>query len=263
MIQPRFTTAVIDNFLLIKYGKKNLNDIPSHVGVSPKVDDWNEWQEKMFRTMLSQLNFFYPKATVHVLTNEKHKDLKKLVWHYRPDLEPNHTAKFELYSLIDAPAMYLDTDIIIVRNFNKRQLTTKSPFNLYQLSSTRNLQTLCRKPLPAEAKQQFNCGMIWIPRPNIAITQELRSLKEEFFDEKDWIEANRAWFNNDEHPTSLLIAKYSLTMNQFREVNSFRSKCKYDDIFQMQSIHYTGVRNKKLFVKEYRELCKARVRIFS
>src|SRR5688572_6130822 len=98
MIQPRFTTAKIDNFLLIKYSKKNLNDIPSHVGVSPKVDDWNNWQEKMFRTMLDQLNFFYPKATVHVLTNEKHNDQKRLVWHYRPDLEPNHTAKFELYS---------------------------------------------------------------------------------------------------------------------------------------------------------------------
>jgi hypothetical protein len=263
MIHPRTNKLLIDNFLLVKYSKKNLNDIPSYVEHSTKVDLWNSTQDTMFSTMVSQLNFFYPKATVHVLTNERHKNLKKLIFHYRPELEPNHTAKFELYSLIDAPAMYLDTDIILVRNFARRHLTTSGPFNLFQLSSTRNLQTLCRKPLPAVADRQYNCGMIWIPRPSIAITEELKALKAEFFDEKDWIESNKAWFNNDEHPTSLLIAKYGLPIKQYNEVNSFRSKCKYTDIFNMQSIHYTGVRNKKLFVKEYKELCKARVRIFS
>ena len=261
MLFPRTNTKKIDNFLLIKYDKKNLNDIPSHVDYGTKVDVWNSYQEKMFETMLNQLNFFYPHSTIHVLTNENHKNLKKIKFHYRPDLEPNHTAKFELYSLIDTAAMYLDTDIILVKNFTRKHLTCSGPFNLFQLSSTRNLQTLCRKPLPAVADRQYNCGMIWIPRPSIAITEELKSLKAEFFDEKNWIEENKAWFNNDEHPTSLLIAKYGIPIVQHKDVNSFRSKCKYNDIFKMQSIHYTGIKNKKLFVKEYKELCKNRCRI--
>lgn len=258
------SVETIDNFILIKYRKRSL-DAPKHVKGAPKLSDWNDYQEMMFRTMLDQLNFFYPKAAVHVLTNEPNNDnIENVVWHYRPEIEANHSAKLLLYSLIDKPAMYLDTDILIAKPFSPRHLQTAHPFNIYQLSHTsRNLQTLTRMPLEHHVTKQYNCGVIWIARPSKQITEELKTIKEEYFNDKEWIERHGAWFNNDEHPVSYFVAKYGMKMKIFPRVNAFRRNLKKRDIFKMQSIHYTGVKKKELFVKEYKELCKVRVRIFS
>lgn len=258
MLQPVISTN-IDNFILIKYTKHHW-DIP-HIKVN--LESWNSHHEMMFRTMLDQLHFFYPNSTIHVLTNEKHKDEKRLVWHYRPDIEENHTTKLHLYGLLSCPAMYIDSDILLVRPFQKKHLITKHPFNLFQVSRHGSLQRLTRRYIESDPGCQYNCGLIWIPQPNSLIVEEMRDLKEKHFNDKKWIEYNRAVFNNDEHPVSCFVAKYEMKMNLSKEVNTFRSKLDYANIFDMQSIHYTGVRNKKRFVVEYRELCKARARIFS
>ncbi len=218
----------------------------------------------MFRTMLEQLHFFYPKANIHILTNEKHKDSGKLIYHYRPDLEDNHNAKLNLYGLIDRPAMYLDTDILIVKHFNRKHLKTTAPFNIYQVSHTnRDLQSLTAQPLEFKVRQQYNCGMIWIARPSEQIVKELKDIKKQYFNNRRKIENAGAWFNNDEHPVSYFIKKYNLRMRLFSRVNAFRYTMRCPDIFGMQSIHYTGVNNKEMFVKEYKELCKTRTRIFT
>jgi hypothetical protein len=157
--------------------------------------------------------------------------------------------------------MYIDTDILIGRHFERKHLQTKLPFNLFRLSTTRPLQSLSRKSLGLSTDRQYNCGMIWIPRPSGHIVAEMRRIREEFFGEKGWIERESAWFNNDEHPVSYFVAKYGMRMRLHEDVNVFRSRCRYKDIFGAQSIHYTGVRNKARFADEYRELCKSRTRI--
>jgi len=216
----------------------------------------------MFNTMLDQLSFLYPQANIHVLTNENEKNFGKIVWHFRPNLEENHGAKLELYGLIDKPAMYIDNDILLIQPFRKRHLKTKHPFNVFQ-ASYKPLQIYTRRTMPFAPKRQYNCGLIWIARPSRLIVEELLNIKEQYFGDREWIESNKAWFNNDEHPVSYFVAKYEMTMRLFKTVNVFRREIKYKDIFNVQSIHYTGLKYKEVFVKEYKELCQARVRIFS
>jgi hypothetical protein len=263
MLNPVFAKKSIDNFILIKYIKNSM-DAPRHVYAELSLSKWNNHQEMMFRTMLEQLHFFYPKANIHVLTNKKQDDTGKIIWHYKPEMEDNHSAKLNLYGLIDQPAMYLDTDILLVKHFNKKHLKTSSPFNIYQVSHTnRDLQSLTAQPLEFKVKQQFNCGMIWIARPSSQIVRELHEIKKQYFNNRRKIEDAGAWFNNDEHPVSYFIKKYNLKMKLFPQVNAFRYTMRSPDIFGMQSIHYTGVNNKAMFVKEYKELCKTRTRIFT
>jgi hypothetical protein len=247
----------IDNFILIKYSKESL-DAPKHIK-KVNMRQWNKNQQFMFDTMVEQLNFFYPLAKIHVLTNEKHEDFNNLIWHYHPELESNHNSKLLLYGLLDEPAMYIDNDILINKPFKKKHLATESPFNLYRLSTARPLQSLARKKLDVKSDKQYNCGMIWIPRPSRQIVAEMQEIKKKYFNDRKVIEGNSAWFNNDEHPVSYFIARYGMKMKLFKDVNVFRSQCEYENIFKVQSIHYTGVRSKNKFMKEYKEICKARI----
>ena len=258
-MHPIASHQKIENFILIKYTKKSL-DAPDHVKDAPKLTDWNDYQELMFRTMLEQLNYFYPTSTIHIITNEKHKNTSKLIWHYQENLEANHNTKLSIYGLLDTPAMYIDSDILMVRPFQKQHLSSTAPFNLYQYSNSRSLQSLCSKKLEFDSDKQYNCGMVWISRPNKQIVTELWEIKNNYFNNRGLIESQRAWYNNDEHPVSYFVSKYNLHMKMFDEVNAFRTSCK--NILKQQSIHYTGVHNKEKFVKEYKEICKARVRIF-
>lgn len=82
----------IQNFILVKYTKHQW-DSPLHVE-QPNLNEWNAYHNMMFNTMLDQLHFFYPHANIHVLTNEKEKDFGKVVWHYRPSLEENHSTSW-------------------------------------------------------------------------------------------------------------------------------------------------------------------------
>lgn len=238
-------------------------EAPKHVYTTLSLTNWNAHQETMFKTMLEQLNFFYPKSIIHVLTNEDHKDTDNIVWHCKPELADNHSIKLNLYGLLNEPAMYLDTDILLVKPFSKKHVETVSPFNIYQVSHTnRDLQSLTKKTLEHKVNQQYNCGMIWIARPSKHIVEELKDIKFKYFNDRNKIESAGAWFNNDEHPVSYFIKKYNFKMNLFPQVNSFRYAMHRSNIFDMQSIHYTGVNNKSMFLKEYKEICKSRTRIF-
>lgn len=236
----------IENFILVKYTKKTVA-IPDH-------------NELMFRTMLEQLNYFYPYSTIHIITNEKHKDTAKLIWHYDLDLETSHITKLKIYGLLTRPAMYIDNDILLIRPFEKKHLSSTAPFNLYQYSARRSLQSLCSKNLEWNSDKQYNCGIVWIARPNKQIVTELQDIRNNYFNNKELIERQHVFYNNDEHPVSYFVSKYNLKMKMFREVNAFRYKEK--NPFDMQSIHYTGIKNKTLFTEEYKEVCKSRVRIY-
>lgn len=158
--------------------------------------------------------------------------------------------------------MYIDSDILLVRHFDKQHLRTKHPFNLYQ-ASYKHLQRYARRQMPFKTNKQYNCGLIWIAKPSRLIVDELLRIKKEYFSDKEWIELNFGWFNNDEHPVSYFVAKYEMKMRMYKSVNVFRNRLEYKDIFRMQSIHYTGIKRKEQFIQEYREVCQARVRIFS
>jgi hypothetical protein len=259
-MHPTVSHKTITNFILIKYTKKSL-DAPDHIKYVPKIGDWNDCQETMFRIMIEQLNYFYPKSTIHIITNEKNKNTNRLIWHYNPNLETNHNTKLMIYGLLDAPAMYIDTDILIVRPFKAQHLSTSSPFNLYQYSNQRNLQNLCRKKLELTSDKQYNCGLVWIPRPSKQIVAELWNIKNSYFNDRELIEQQHAFYNNDEHPISYFVAKYNLHMKMFKIVNAFRYKYREEELPNMQSIHYTGIKNKALFTKEYKSFCKMRVKI--
>jgi len=243
----------IENFILIKY-RKNTFDAPESVHHKlPTLDKWNELQDTIFEIMLSHLRTLYPDSNVHIITNEKGKDLHKVVYH-QDNVEPNWGTKLLVYGLLDVPAMYLDTDILLLKPFEEEHLITSAPFNLYEMTSPRNLQMLSKKKLEVECKGQFNCGMIWIPKPSMAIVEEMKRIKQEYFNNKKWIENRKLWFHNDEYTATYFVRKYGLKMKRFLGVNVFRSRCKFEEIPTFQSVHYASIDGKQLFLEEYKKL---------
>lgn len=244
----------IENFILIKYRKDNY-DAPSSVKHKlPSLDKWNELQDIIFETAISRLHLFYPDSTIHIITNETNKKNSDKIIFHQDDVPTNWSTKLLVYGLLDVPAMYLDTDILLLKPFEEKHLRTAAPFNLYEMTSLRNLQMLSKKKLEFTCKGQFNCGMIWISRPSKAIVEELQRIKKEYFNNKDLIESKKLWFHNDEYTVTYFVKKYNMKMKFFPGVNVFRDRCQFEDISSFQSVHYASIDGKKLFLKEYKKI---------
>jgi hypothetical protein len=228
---------LLKNFLLIHYDKTRL-DIESN----PILDkNYLQIQDKCFYWMINQLNKFYPNSKIHILTN-KNININGCYIH-KKDIPNNHNAKFWVYSTILEPVMYLDCDIKINRPFSIEDLTTNTPFKLYQKSNT-NLSGLfhdCNF-------ETYNAGCIYIKEPNQSITEELQKLEKEHFNDKEKLKSIKLWPFNDEYALSIYIKNNNWIFEESLVSVPFYAK---NDILKMaQSIHYTGIYAKEKLKQE-------------
>lgn len=208
----------------------------------PKLVDYYKDLDQMHTLMIDQLTSFYPDCKIHVVTNEHKQNTANVIYHYR-DTNTNY-AKLHMFGLLDEPAMYLDSDIILLRPWEEKHLQAEGNFNLYQ-----KFDVGLPEGFPEQYKFMYdyphhNSGMIWIPRPEKALSETLLAMATRFpVHDGGWVA--------DEYPTNYFIYAMGWKMNLFPEVNAYRKSTKVP-LRDCQSIHYAGC--KELFWDEYREL---------
>lgn len=217
------------NFILVNY-KNNYT--------KPNLATYYKNNEKFFVLAVKQIKSLYPEAIIHVVTDEP-KQSNDLVYHYIKGLEKNNYAKLHVLDLLEEPAIFMDTDILLLKRFEN--LPDAECFNLFQ-------EYLDTSSLPKhmQAYTHYNTGVIWIPKPSKEIANEIRSIKNDFLIHKNgWV--------NDEYPISYAINKLGLKMVKQITVNQYRSKIvSFKDLFSYQSVHYTGSDYlKNLLIEEY------------
>jgi hypothetical protein len=195
--------------------------------------------ERFFEIAVNQIKSFYPEAVIHVITDEP-KQSNDLIYHYIKGLEKNNYAKLHVLDLLDEPAIYMDTDILLLKRFE--DLPDVECFNLFQ-------EYLDTSAIPKHMQEytHYNTGVIWIPKPNKEIAKEIRLVRNNFLIHKNgWV--------NDEYPISWVVNKLGLKMVKRNDVNYYRSKIvSFNDLFKYQSVHYTGSDFlKNLLLEEYK-----------
>jgi hypothetical protein len=253
----------IEDFILVFYRRESLYDGPpiSRMPVCLKhskktCDFYIDSQLEMLKKTINQLNFFYPKSKIHLMTNVKDNLVDNVVYH-RIDFESNNTAKFYIYSLLDKPAMYLDLDIIMRSPFNICHLPMENNFNFYSMSFIGDLQEMSKKTLPVKTKEVFNAGIAWIPRPSKDITNELIDINNSYFSDVDYMLEHGKWPCVDEYALAVYIEKHKIKMNLVDKINKLRHQIKKEDIKKYQTIHYNGIIGKELYDKEFSEINSA------
>ena len=236
-------------FILIKYKKESVLGPQSKSFSNIDYRTYIYSQDILFEIMQKQIFHFYPKADIHVLTNDKtYKDRSNLTFHFK-NFKPNHTCKFLLFGLLKEPAIYLDCDIILLSKFTDEHLKTEERFNLFSISRNMDLQKLSERSLPIVANTLYNAGIIFIKKPTYDIVDALINLHSNFFNNKEYIAAKNEWPNNDEYALSLFIKMNRMQMNLCPDVNVLRHTInKIDE--NIQSLHYTGIKAKKQLSEE-------------
>jgi hypothetical protein len=234
----------IENFILIYYVKDDL-DI--------EVDEQTKRryissQKPALHFMVSQIKSFYPDSRIHVLTNTD-VDLPECEIH-RKDFGSNHTVKFEIYSLLDEPAMYMDCDIVMHRRFKDEELACNTPFKLFNTSMTINLSKIAADDgffsVPDRDYQVYNAGMIWVPRPDEAITKRLQLIERVVFCDKEKIKAQGLWPYNDEYALTYMLHMDGISFPNSPSVNLVSWSDEHSDV---QTVHYTGLDGKRAFLQ--------------
>lgn len=194
--------------------------------------------------MIKQLQYYYPKAFIHVLTNQNINKQKNLIV-YKKELENNHCCKFLIYDLLDEPAMYLDCDVIIKRTFNQSEIETTYPVKFFRKSGECDFSKLSHKI--NKTLEIYNAGIVWIAQPKNLLTEQLKNIEKKFFNDKELIKNNGYWPYNDEYSIAYFCDVKNWRFADSQTVNVYPNN-PHDNL---QSIHYTGISNKKIFLKDY------------
>ncbi len=248
----------VDNFILIKYSNKVISP-PRACPVSAEdMKAYISLQEPLFYNMVDQIRRLYPRSKIHVLTNES-VDCEDVIVHRRDFAGSHPAAKLLIYDLLDVPAMYLDTDVLLVSKFAPRHLNKESPFNVYSISRQYDLQLIAVSPLPRRSPTIFNAGVVWIARPSADLGESIRQMHGKYFSDRGFIESQSMWAENDEYAISTYLFSKGVFPRLDPIVNVPRHTMNHSDIPAMQSIHYTGFQNKRIFLEEYREFHHGRL----
>lgn len=250
----------IKNFILTRYLRKTWDNMPQDVRNVYGDMDMNKWdcvQEDLYKQQIKQIKSFYPKANIHVLTNdEKRLNEKDIIVHFKKDMPSSHISKLLVYGLLDEPAMYIDNDIIICRKWNDQELETENPFNFYIQSGKYNIQAIAKEKLHVPLDNHWNAGVIWIKKPSKKLVEIFQEYHWRYFSDKKLIINHGNWADSDELPVALYIIENKLNMNLSKEIGVPRKRTNFESIINLQSIHYTGIdiEDKKLCIKDYKKL---------
>ena len=249
--------ADIRNFITIRWDKTEIEPPPPWItDCSKSLDKHIEIHEKLFAQFTKQIRIIYPKATLHVITNKPLKNKDKLIFH-KMDVPSNHLSKLHMYGLIDEPAMYIDTDVIIVSKFLDKHIDVSGPFNYYKSGGERSdLHTHAKKDLPVQIKYLYNAGLVWIASPSPKIVEDMQYLHEEYFHRKE-VEDRIGFQIGDEHSSSLYSAINNIKFHQFDEINVLRGHV--TNMQDCQTVHYTGydLKHKEQCLDEFKTHCLA------
>jgi hypothetical protein len=220
------------NFILIDY---------KHAYQSDNLINYYHHHDKFFLLAVRQIKKIYHDAVIHVITNRPQKK-DGLLYHYFPNLENNNYAKLHIFDLLDEPALYMDTDVLLLKRFEN--LPDVECFNLFQ--EYKNSMFL---PEHMQGYTHYNTGIVWIPQPSKEIAEEIKDAKDKFLIHKN------GWLN-DEYPISWIVNKLKLKMITSKHVNCYRSSLScFNEVLKNQSVHYTGSKYyKNLLLEEYRFL---------
>lgn len=199
---------MINDFILLYYTKRGL--------ASPV--------SRFLRLTLTQLDYWYPDAVIHILTNsEGLPQLRDRVQiHYNPLLPNSWEAKLHIFGLLDRPAMYIDLDVLLIRHFDASMLETKNPFRFYWSFGPGLFRY-----------SHYNSAVAWIAEPDKAIVKEL----VEIYHREGYDQKGPPYHGNDEYATNQFIHEHKWVMPYRRDVNVPKAVAK-DNIRSYQSIHY-------------------------
>lgn len=249
----------IQNFLLLKYKRKELITPPNDQFSKDEKELYLQCQDVLFYRTIDQIQFFHPKAHIHVLTNENLISTDKITFYIHREVWTNLICKFKLYSLIQEPALFIDLDVIFTKPMPPIEHYSNYPFCFFNTSWGKPLQEYSAKKLPVNQNVIYNSGITWINNPHKNITNELLNLHEIYFSNSELIYSKNLWPDNDEHALSLFIGinKYIMPLND--EINMSRNKLQKlhmeintETIKKFQSIHYNGITTKQKMIKEYK-----------
>ena len=209
-----------------------------------EVEPTSKFFARMLRLMLMQLDYWYPEAKVHILSNKKLADTKQVVCHHEPTLKPCWSSKFLIYGLLDRPAMYLDLDVLLVRPFSAQDLLTDYNFKVFWSSG----------PLYF-GYNHYNNAVVWIPRPDKEITRRLALINQLY----GFWKGGEPWHANDEFATSRYIYNNGWYMPTNGRVN-VPKKLAGNYFHWFQSVHYQ-LNSKVDFLKDFVILPVNRVKL--
>ena len=243
--------ADIRNFITIRWDKQEMESPPPWLKVAKKpLDKHIEIHEKLFWQLAKQIRVIYPKSTLHVIKNKSIPNKNGIVFHAL-SVPSSHMAKLEMYGLIEEPAMYIDTDVLLISKFTKQHIDVCGPFNYYSLNNSFNdVQLHAKKKLPIQMRFMYNAGMVWISKPSKKSVEDMKCLHEEYFNSLE-VEEKIGFQIGDEHCASLYSLMNRIEMNLYPEINVLRRNVQ--EFEKCQSVHYTGymLENKQKCIDEF------------
>jgi hypothetical protein len=197
--------------------------------------EWNNdiFQTELRRKMVRQLQHYHPNALIHLLTNQRKKEIGTIV-HYKPRLLAGHLSKFRVFSLLKEPAMYLDCDIVLTRPFEKKHINTVNPFTLYYWYPWP----------PFYHYKHYNAGVIWIQKPSVGLTKKLWHIHGGLGSPRF----------NEEYAISRFVYDNKLKMYPNSDVNVPKHVTK--NLMSYQSIHYAGPDNKPYYHRDFERVLR-------
>lgn len=115
------------------------------------------FRDRLLNIMLLQIHSMYKYATTHIITNLNNIKINhnKVALHYFPKMKGHWGDKLRAYGLLDKPAMYLDTDVLLVKPFQASHLETNCDFRVYRNCGHFN----------GFKHDWYNNGIVWIKNP--------------------------------------------------------------------------------------------------
>lgn len=243
--------TAIQNFVTILYERDD--DVPGGILPPPWLDCppkstvlHNRLQRQLFMQLSEQLAFLYPEATLHVMTDLDIAVPDNVVRHYRK-FPHEHLAKLELFGLLDVPAMYLDTDILLLSRFSAADLRSTCPYVMYSANHSfswterRGLRPALREHFtttpPLVLPYLYNGGIVWIREPSRQLVDTLRDLCATYFDPQQ-IQSRFGFRISDEHALTLLAFQQDWRMPECPHINVPWTS--WARMPKAQTVHYSG-----------------------
>lgn len=246
---------MIKNFILLFYQNKDESYVNEPKMSSVNKNEFQSIYKGMQRPFLNisvkMLSHFYPESTIHILTNDALKSSSKNVCvHIKSDLPRNHLSKFKIYNLINEPAMYMDTDILINRQFPETATSTPNDINMFQKYNSKRLSNY----LGVESVIAYSASIIWINKPSDQLNCELEEINRSIFSDDKKLMENDMCRNNDEFALSYYCMKRQIEMRLDESISKPRAQISVDEINKYQSVHYTKMDFKKKMIDEFHQL---------
>lgn len=244
---------MIDNFILVYYLQKTEINTPDWFPRKANLVEIakEKYWRKMLHMMYRQLDIFYPNAKIHIVTNEHNLPKNdRVIFHYFSDLN-GLMSKFKIFNLIEEPAMYLDLDVLLTRQFEDKHLETEFPFNVFRKYKG-NIPAIQGIPGLQDVVRAYNTGIVWVKEPNEKMEKQLLEYQQQYFSNQEQLNKLRVLSGNDEHALAVYIIRNNYLMKTFEELSKPRDEIKcFSKLKDYQSIHYMGIHKKMMGLESF------------